>query len=112
MLTYLAWQYDKLAHLYQWGEFECPTSVCKLSQPIFEAAQDPKQALDHIVKEIESRDPVQPGDDQAESELADKFLDLYELTSYYQVDEAFLSFKVLANILKRDPNLRPFNLSG
>ena len=66
--------------------------------------------MDHIVKEIESRDPVQPGDDQAESELAGKFLDLYELTSYYQVDEAFLSLKVLANILKRDPNLRPFNL--
>ena len=73
----LCWLSNELADLYQWGEFECPTSVCKLSQPIFEAAQDPKRALDHIVKEIESRDPVQPGDDQAESELADKFLDLY-----------------------------------
>ena len=51
--------------------------------------------MDHIVKQIESWDPVQSGDDQAESDLVDKFLDLYELTSYYQVEEAFLSFRVL-----------------
>ena len=46
-------------------------------------------------KQIESWDPVPSGDDQAESDLVDKFLDLYELTTYYQVEEAFLSFKVL-----------------
>ena len=51
--------------------------------------------MDHIVKQIESWHPVQSGDDQAESDLVDKFLDLYELTSYYQVEEAFLSFRVL-----------------
>ena len=28
-------------------------------------------------------------------DLVEKFLDLYELTSYYQVEEAFLSFRVL-----------------
>ena len=67
----------------------------ELSSHIFEAAQDPKRALDHIVKQIESWDPVPSGDDQAESDLVDKFLDLYELTSYYQVEEAFLSFKML-----------------
>ena len=89
------WLSNKLADLYQWGELECLTSICELSQHIFEVAQDPKQALDHIVKEIESWDLIQPDHDQAESKLVDKFLDLYELTSYYQVDEAFLSFKVL-----------------
>ena len=62
------WLSNKLADLYQWGELECLTSICELSQHIFEVAQDPKQALDHIVKEIESWDPIQPGDDQAESE--------------------------------------------
>ena len=51
--------------------------------------------MDHIVKQIESWDPVQSGDDRAESDLVDKFLDLYELTSYYQVEEAFLLFRVL-----------------
>ncbi len=40
-------------------------------------------------------DPVPSGDDQAESDLVEKCLDLYELTSYYQVEEAFLSFKML-----------------
>ena len=86
------WLSDKLADLYQWGELESPTCVQELSSHIFEAAQDPKRALDHIVKQIESWDTVQSGDDQAESDLVDKFLDLYELTSYYQVEEAFLSF--------------------
>ena len=89
------WLSDKLADLYQWGELECPASVGELSQHIFEVAQDPKRALGHTVKEIESWDQVQSGNDQAELELVDKFLDLYELTSYYQVYEAFLSFKVL-----------------
>ena len=66
-----------------------------MSNHIFEVAQDPKQALDHIVKEVESWDLVQSGDNQAESDLVEKFQDLYELTSYYQVEEAFLSFRVL-----------------
>ena len=66
-----------------------------MSNHIFEVAQDPERALDHIVKQIKSWNPVLPGDDQAESDLVDKFLDLYELTSYYQVEEAFLSFRVL-----------------
>ena len=89
------WLSDKLADLYQWGELESPADVQELSNHIFEAAQDPKRALDHIVKQIEGWDPVQSGDDQAESDLVDKFLDLYELTSYFQVEEAFLSFRVL-----------------
>ena len=66
-----------------------------MSNHIFEVAQDPKQLLDHIVKEVESWDLVQSGDNQAESDLVEKFQDLYELTSYYQVEEAFLSFRVL-----------------
>ena len=89
------WLSDKLADLYQWGELESPTCIHELSNHIFEAAQDPKGALDHIVKEVESWDPIQSGDDRAESDLVEKFLDLYELTSYYQVEEAFLSFRVL-----------------
>ena len=32
--------------------------VQELIRQIFEAAQDPKRALDHIVKQIESWDPV------------------------------------------------------
>ena len=48
----------------------------ELSNQIFEVAQDPKRALDHIVKQIESWDPVQSGDDRAESDLVEKFLDL------------------------------------
>ena len=51
--------------------------------------------MDHLVKQIESWDPVQSGDDHAESDLVKKFLDLYELTFYYQVEEAFLSFRGL-----------------
>ena len=89
------WLSDKLADLYQWGELESLTCVHELSNHIFEVAQDPKQALDHIVKEVESWDLVQSGDNQAESDLVEKFQDLYELTSYYQVEEAFLSFRVL-----------------
>ena len=57
------WLSDKLADLYQWGELESPTCVHKLSNHIFEVAQDPKRALDHIVKEVESWDPVQSGND-------------------------------------------------
>ena len=41
----------------------------ELSNHIFEVARDPQRALDHIVKQIESWDPVQSGDDQAESDL-------------------------------------------
>ena len=68
------WLSDKLADLYQWGELESPTCVQELSSHIFEVAQDPKRALDHIVKQTESWDPVPSGDDQAESDLVDKFL--------------------------------------
>ena len=76
------WLSDKLADLYQWGEMESPDDVQELSRQIFEAAQDPKRALGHIVKQIESWDPALPCDDEAESDLVDKFLDLYELTIY------------------------------
>ena len=42
---------------------ESPDDVQELSNQIFEAAQDPKRALDHIVKQIESWDPAPSGDD-------------------------------------------------
>ena len=57
------WLSDKLADLYQWGELESSTCVKELSNHIFEVAQHPKRALDHIVKQIESWDPVQSGND-------------------------------------------------
>ena len=89
------WLSDKLADLYQYGEMESPDNVQELCNQIFEASQDPKRALDYIVKQVGGWDPAPSGDDEADSNLADKFLDLYELTVYYQIDEAFLSFKVL-----------------
>ena len=89
------WLSDNLADLYQYGELESPENVHELSGQIFEASRDPKRSLDHIVKHIEGWDPAPSGDDEADSNLADKFLDLYELAVYYQIDEAFLSFKVL-----------------
>ena len=89
------WLSDKLADLYQFGEMESPDDVQELTNQIFEASQDPKRALDYIVKQIGGWNLAPSGDDEADLDLADKFLDLYELTVYYQVDEAFLSFKVL-----------------
>ena len=89
------WLSDKLADMYQSGELECPASVDELSQQILEMVQDPKLALKHIVKNVDSWQLVQPGDDQAELDLVYDFLDLYELSSYYQVEDAFLTFAVL-----------------
>ena len=74
---------------------DLPSSTEELLEQVFQIICRPQIAQPYIVKRIQDWDPVPHGDVKAELRLISDYLDLYQLSDYYGIDNAFLTFKVL-----------------
>ena len=89
------WLVNLLCTDYVSGALDLPSSTEELLEQVFQIICRPQVAQPYIVKRIQDWDPVPQGDAKAELRLISNYLDLYQLSDYYGIDDAFLTFKVL-----------------
>ena len=89
------WLVNLLCADYVSGVLDLPSSTEELLEQVFQIICRPQIAQPYIVKRIQDWDPVPNGDAKAELRLISDYLDLYQLSDYYGIDDAFLTFKVL-----------------